>query len=65
MDAQVLTTLINNVGFPIATFFVCAFYIKNRVIPLCFLYNNKRGLKILTISSSFLLLISKLGLLSR
>lgn len=30
MDAQVLTTLINNVGFPIATFFVCAFYINKQ-----------------------------------
>lgn len=30
MDAQVLTTLINNVGFPIATFFVCAWYINKQ-----------------------------------
>lgn len=30
MDAQVITTIINNVGFPIATFFVCAWYINKQ-----------------------------------
>lgn len=30
MDAQVVTTIINNVGFPIATFFVCAWYINKQ-----------------------------------
>ena len=30
MDAQTITTIINNVGFPIATFFVCAWYINKQ-----------------------------------
>lgn len=30
MDPQVITTIINNVGFPIATFFVCAWYINKQ-----------------------------------
>ena len=30
MDPNVVTTIINNVGFPIATFFVCAGYINKQ-----------------------------------
>lgn len=30
MDANTITTLINSVGFPIATFFVCAWYINKQ-----------------------------------
>lgn len=30
MDPNVVTTIINNVGFPIATFFVCAWYINKQ-----------------------------------
>ena len=30
MDANTITTLVNSVGFPIATFFVCAWYINKQ-----------------------------------
>lgn len=30
MSVEVLTTIINNVGFPIATFFACAWYINKQ-----------------------------------
>lgn len=30
MNVEVITTIINNVGFPIATFFACAWYINKQ-----------------------------------